>query len=701
MINLTELLTQLDPQAPLAQRHLWLIHLLAWVRGDRKSAPAAVSRLQLFLDAVDAQPALQNQLRAWWWQLNETVDAATLLADFGFASRSAFLSELGERLRHKILPGTPETHDAAELFLLALPYAFDAQWLALLDDKTLARVAALMRTTTTFAATLVPDTTESQWDAETPTAAPSTVITSSNAGVTPWQHELLEAITYCASQIRALGFSPELRMRMNSHTLFDQPFHALSADSDRLRLAFERSREAHTTSSTSTALDASPEAMLVNAVQQLKDRLEACRQATNGVYAHLEANGISVGLVYRLRQLRERVLRVRDLMDCLLSPTPQTATVWLLGRLVTIGQERASLRALISANSSLLAAKVTERSAETGEHYITRNRAEYAQMLRQAAGGGIATAGTTLLKFGLSVFGLSAFWGGVAAGWVYALSFVFIQLMHWTLATKQPAMTAPAMAAKLKDLSGSTAIEDFVYEITHLVRSQVAAVLGNVGLVAPAVVLASWAWHKASGHPVLDSAHTTYVLHTLSLLNPSTLLFAAFTGVLLFASSLVAGWAENWFVLHRLDSALRYNPRITAFLGTARAGRWATFMRANISGFASNISLGFMLGLIPPILAFLGLALEARHVTLSSGQLAAAGAALGVQALTSPDFWWCVAAIPLIGVLNLTISFYLALQLALRAHSVSGVDRKRLRSAVLKRLRQQPASFVWPPKGVA
>ena len=36
---------------------------------------------------------------------------------------------------------------------------------------------------------------------------------------------------------------------------------------------------------------------------------------------------------------------------------------------------------------SLLARQVAERSAETGEHYITQSRAEYRDMLRRAAGG--------------------------------------------------------------------------------------------------------------------------------------------------------------------------------------------------------------------------------------------------------------------------------------------------------------------------
>ena len=184
-------------------------------------------------------------------------------------------------------------------------------------------------------------------------------------------------------------------------------------------------------------------------------------------------------------------------------------------------------------------------------------------------------------------------------------------------------------------------------------------------------------------------------LQSLSLLGP-TALFAALTGVLLFAASIVAGWTENAFVLHRLDSAMRYNPRIGAFLGAARARRWATFMRTHISGFASNISLGLMLGLLPAFAGFFGLGLEVRHVTLSAGQIAAAAASLGMPVLHQPALWWAVAAIPVIGVLNVSVSFYFAFRLALRAHSVSLGDRARIRSAIRARWRSRPISFFLP-----
>ena len=149
-------------------------------------------------------------------------------------------------------------------------------------------------------------------------------------------------------------------------------------------------------------------------------------------------------------------------------------------------------------------------------------------------------------------------------------------------------------------------------------------------------------------------------------------------------------------MLHRLDSAVRYNPRITRVLGKGRAARWASFMRENVSGFASNIALGFMLGLAPTFATFFGLALDVRHVTLSAGQLAAAVASLGTPVLQERAFWWCVASIPLIGALNLGVSFYFAFRVALRAHNVSVADRARIHAAIRSRLRRRPLQFFVP-----
>ncbi len=656
--DLPELLDTLDPNATMVQRHLWLIALVGWLRGNADSVAASRSRLALFLDALQQRPETHQKLKDWWTKLMGTVDATALLSDFGFASRIAFVSEFFERLRLKLLPGTPETADAAMLFSLVFDDPFDAQWIAALDEAMLVRLGKLL---------------------EAPVPG-GKVLNPCNA--TSWQRLLMESITFCSSQVSATGFSPELRLRMSAPAREAVPFHGLASKLDNLYQAFLASPERAT-------------AQRQLALEQYLEQLDACRHAAASVYTHLDEHGISVNLVFQLRQMRDRVLRIRALLDCLLSNHPRQSTAELLAHLVTVGQERLSVQALITSNSSMLAAKVAERNSETGEHYITRTRSEYRLMLRQAAGGGAVMSITTLMKFAVLSMGLSAFWGGFYAGMNYALSFVLVQLLHWTVATKQPAMTAPAMAAKLKELGSANAVEEFVDEVAHLVRSQVAAIAGNLALVIPFVMLISTALWFGIGRPMIDATVAAHVLHDVTLLGP-TALFAAFTGVLLFASSILAGWVENWFVLNRLDSAVRYNPRITRILGTQRADRWATFMRNNISGLAANVSLGLMLGLLPTFANFFGLDLQVRHVTLSTGQLAAAAASLGTDIVYQADFWWGIAGLAVTGLLNVSVSFYCAFRLALRAHNVSGLDRVRIRSAIRGRARTHLRSFFWP-----
>jgi site-specific recombinase len=363
---------------------------------------------------------------------------------------------------------------------------------------------------------------------------------------------------------------------------------------------------------------------------------------------------------------------------------------------------------LLAQHYSLLARQVTERSAETGEHYITRDRKEYGDMLRRAAGGGAVIAGTTFVKFAIMGLGLSAFWTGAWSGVNYAVSFVIVMLLHWTVATKQPAMTAPALAANLPAVSGATtgpggespreAIEAFVDKVAQLIRSQAAGIFGNLALCGPLVWLVQWLATALRGAPLVGEKDAHYVLHSLTLLGPSAL-FAAFTGVLLFLSSLVAGWAENWFVYHRLDSAIAWNPRIVERLGAERAHRWAAWWRTHISGLAANVSLGMMLGLAPALLGFIGLPVEVRHVTLSTGQLAAALGAIGPALFQDPAFWWCVAGITVTGVLNLTVSFGLAFTVALRSRGVRLKEREQITTAIRRRLFSHPLSFLWPPKG--
>ena len=680
--DLTALLNAADPKASLPERHLWLIRLLEWLRhapvetparssgppvetparssgppvdGETPLTPTPVLRLKHLLGVLDRHPEHQARVSGVLRRIWSEVDHAALLADFGFAPRMDLWGELGRRVRARILPLTPATTDLGDLFALLFPHAVDADWLLAIDDATLQRLRTYV--------------------------APE-------RGDTAWRAPFLEAIVFLASAVRAAGFSPALRLRMSPELLTENPFRQIA------RVAEQLGEHAHESDASATPAADSP-ATLLQQAQYLRALLDTCRRCADSVHEHLEAHGVSVDVVFEVDQLRERCHRIDSLLNCVVSPEPAREITRLLAELVRTADERRSVRALLSRHYSLLARQVAERSAETGEHYITRDRAAYRWMLRAAAGGGAILAGTTFMKFAVLGLGLSAFWGGFWAGVNYAASFVIVQLLHFTVATKQPAMTAPAMADKLTELNDDAKVEGFVDEVVHLIRSQAAGIFGNLGAVVPLVLAVQLGVEAAFGAPLVGRKDAQHVLESITLLGP-TAFFAAFTGVLLFASSLIAGWAENWFVWHRLDSAIAWNPRIVARLGAARAARWAAYWRANISGFASNISLGFMLGVIPVVALFFGLPIEVRHVTLSTGQLAAAVGAEGFALLGQSVFWWCVAGIVATGVLNLSVSFFLAFRVALRSRGIRLNDRSRIYRALRSRLWREPLSFTWP-----
>jgi len=690
--DIEALLDAADAQAAPVERHIWLIRLLDWVRrGEPVSGMQCVVRL---LDA-SAHPARRGRVVALLAAVWRDTDVAALLADFGFSPRAAFLNELGERLRGRVLPQSPETNDLAVLFGLLFSDADDADWLAALDATTLDGIGALWQDALAHDATPFGD----------PQRAPL-----------GWRDAFYDAMLYLATQVRAIGFSPAFRGRMGISVSRDfdvvgaDPHEGLlSAPGDastraafrQLTHAIERMRDHALAIASAASPEAAeaPTATLLQEAQYLRVLLDTCAEAARGLHGHLDTQGISVNLVFQIDQLCERCRRIALLLDVVLAPQPGPALHRLVLTLVTVGRDRRSVRALFSQHTSQLARRVAERSAETGEHYITRTRDEYMNMLARASGGGAVLAGTTFMKFVVLSLGLSPFLAGFGAGVNYAVSFVLVQWLHFTVATKQPAMTAPAMAAKLADVHSDEAVEGFVDEVAHLLRSQMAGIVGNLMVVAPLVLgVQALAWW-VNGRPLINAHEAHHVLETLTLLGP-TLWYAAFTGVLLFASSILAGWAENAFVLHRLDSALRFNPHIQAWLGEARAVRWSAWLRENISGLAANISLGLMLGIVPVVAHFVGLPLDVRHVTLSTGQVAAAVGTLGWPVLHEPALWWCVAALPLTGVLNVGVSFMLALRVAVRSRGVRVTDRARLWRAVLRRLLRQPGSFLLPPRSL-
>ena len=195
----------------------------------------------------------------------------------------------------------------------------------------------------------------------------------------------------------------------------------------------------------------------------------------------------------------------------------------------------------------------------------------------------------------------------------------------------------------------------------------------------------------------LDAATSEYVLHSLHPTHSGTIFYAALTGVLLWMSSIAAGWLENWAVYRRLPEAIAGH-RWGRFLGRRTMGFFSRFFTRNISGLGGNSALGLMLGMTPVMGKFFGLPLDVRHVTLSTGALTLAALALGNEVFSSEAFLAAALGIVIIGCLNFGVSFVLALAVALRARQVERSDRLRLLLSVLATFVRSPFQFFIPPR---
>ncbi|WP_322051004.1 site-specific recombinase [Paraburkholderia bannensis] len=688
--QLDALLASADADAPYAERSDWLIELAHWIHRRGKldadqSGAAAPSddapqrtppehvRVRYLLHVLDRNPAWKANVGAMVRKLLRESDSISLLCDAGMPVHSGLLGAMVERLQAQLIPPAPNRRDLAALVTLMFPAAYDPEWIASLPADLLKRLQALIAEPAPAPSHAVAQGV----DAIEPASAASARLPGD------FSLDLLTALHNLTCQISSTGLSPTVRSRLSGDdarvAIEKLPFFRLT----RALLAVENAR------------DAGEPARLLQEVSWLRLLLDDCRRATDDVFAHLYRHGVRVDTVFQVERMRMRIVRAERLLDAWMAADDASTQAHLVADLVRANQRSQSVSHLVRSNFALLSRKVVELSADTGEHYIARDRAEYLTMLRMAAGGGLVTAVTVYVKFGVTGAHLPSMIEGVFAGINYAVSFLVMHFCHFSLATKQPAMTAPTLARELDGANEAAGRARFVSSVVALIRTQAAAVLGNVLLVFPACLaiqlVCGWLFHVNLISPA--KAHAT--LQSFSLLGP-TPFYAALTGVLLWASSLFAGWADNWFVLHRVEDALAWNRRLRMTLGASGAAQLARFCRVNVAGVWGNLVLGMMLGLVPAIVSAVAFHFEVRHVTLSAGSIGVAMGVLGSGTLSSGELWWAVAGVASMAVLNVTVSFALALQMALRSRGLARRDVRPLMHAFWRRVRRHPVALVWP-----
>lgn len=640
-----------------AQRGDALAALAAWTRGRDRELPLPAGeslgpgetnprlrRLAFLIRALEASPALRERARAVMRQHLSETEAAAALARTGGDEGRGFIGEVVHRVVSRALPLPREDHDVAALLVRLYP-----------DPQSLKRLSDL----------------PPAWFVRLATAL------GPGEGETPWatlRAEARTALVILATRVSAQGLAPRLWRLAPTAALQQSPFLGLS-------------RDAH-------ALAAGPEG-----AEALAATLEGCRAEVDAIERRLEETGVTVAIVHALEALRRGLDRLQALAAALAAPpgaAAQGAQV-LLVQVVDELHEARSVRRLAESDLRLLARRIVERHGHTGEHYIARDRAEYGAMWLAALGGGLLTVGTAGIKLRLAMLHLPPFPEGLLSGINYAGSFLIMLSLHLALATKQPSMTAARLAAIVRSTGGKQRLDRLTEHVAAIVRTQLAAALGNVTAVAAGAFAVDWALRALFGVTLIDAHKAEQVLRGLSPVASGTVLFAAITGVILWLAGLIGGWFENWAVAHRLREAIAQHA-LGDRMGRERLIAWGRALHENAAAWGGSVALGFLLGLTPALGAFTGLPLDVRHVTLSTGMLSFAASALSPGHLIVADLLWAASGIAVIFLLNLSVSFALALALALRAQGVPLVEALRLLRKVLGRFLRDPLLFIGPPR---
>jgi site-specific recombinase len=500
-------------------------------------------------------------------------------------------------------------------------------------------------------------------------AADSLLYRLADAGGAAWQPlraSVYDAIALISTRISALGMSEPFRAHEITNTICKTPFYQLA--------------------------QAAP--------AEMPPLIAASREHLDRVRSALEDHGVSIEVVYALDSIERGLERIELLLPFVdandeLEPTHELRDlIAAAGRGLVGGR---SFVQLLSDNLRLLARKVIERAGQSGEHYVTSSRREYWKMLASAAGGGVLTCGTAMAKFLVKWGHFPLFIDGLMSSVVFAGSFLVMQLFGFTLATKQPSMTAAALAGSISERRDGHQLDHLVPLIARIARSQFAAALGNISGVIVTTLAVDTLWKHLRGHSFLDGKGAAAVVASFHPLASGTIFFAALTGVLLWVSSLFAGWFENWIVYRRLPEAIEHH-RYGKRLGKARMTRFARFLEREAAGFGGSVALGFLLGMVPVFAKFVGLPIDVRHITLSTGSLTFAISSAGVDAIGVGPIVAAAIGIAIIGLLNFGVSFALALFVALRARDVTRGESAALPGAVLRRFVRRPFEFFYPPR---
>ncbi len=498
--------------------------------------------------------------------------------------------------------------------------------------------------------------------------------------------ELLFSLNILAWRVIGNALDVDVVKMAPEYRNFDNPFLALQNELDVINADFNQNPDFKFSSTDEI-------------YKQAKIYMDQCLEFVNLAFKNSSKYGISSKTNQSLLKIRQQLNRMSDIIKLFVIDEERDYLInskQLFFNILKYKSHKNNLRDLVSDSTRLMSHLITNHTAETGTHYITSTLKAYMKMFWKASGGGVIVGALCVLKMLYSYIPASDFAHAFLFSMNYAMGFVMIYLMNFTLATKQPAMTAATMAKVLSEGSSRNTYIEFAHVVSQLFRSQFIAFVGNVLLSFPVSLVIIY------GLEILFKQNfafekSTRLLHDLNPFDSKAILHASIAGVFLFISGVISGNISNNSVFFQIPKRIAKNPFINYFFGQRFAKQLSIYYSKNWAGIVSNFWFGVFLGATAPIGLFLGLDLDIRHITFAAGNFA-----LGLYGkdfvVTSYTFWISFVTVFVIGFFNFIVSFGLSMLLAFRSRKVEMSEASEIFREIFRYFVRNPFRFFFPIK---
>ena len=615
------------------------------------------TNFEVFLAYLKNNEEIKNNFRDYLFILFSNKSFAKALTDANILSENAFFPELKKRISYKFLPPVEDENTVSYIISKVLfnPKS-DSDYIKNIKPEDGSEFFKLM-------------------EIEKISTLPKV------------KKELLISANILA--LRSVGNALEagITKMVPEYKNFDNPFVALQSELDSLIGRFKKDKDLQIDSKD---VD----------YKQIKIYLQQCLDFVDKAFKNASKFGISSKINQSLLKIRQQLKRIQDIIPILVVDTEEdilTNSKNLVSNTLKYNSHRNNVRELIDDSTRLISHLITSHTAETGTHYIATSPKEYLKMFWKASGGGIIVGFLCIFKMMMSYSHGSEFSHAVLYSLNYAFGFIIIYLLGFTLATKQPAMTAATMAKVLSDESSSEKnYKEFANLVAKLSRTQFIAFVGNVLWSFPVAlaIIYGMDWFLEKNFAV---AKADKLLKDLNPIESKAILHACIAGFFLFISGIISGNISNSSIFNQIPERISQSPFLNQVIGAKNSKKLSDFYTKHWAGIISNFWFGIFLGVIAPLGVFLGLDLDIRHITFSAGNFALALYGKGFD-IDTYTFTISLVTIFLIGAFNFIVSFGLSMLLAFRSRKVNFGELTIIYKTILKYFIKNPLRFFIPLK---